>query len=153
MKKIAFAVLALMMMAGSRAFALSWSDVRNDFEDNVRVTVLQNAAPVYLYNMRKGESQGGVQTTVGWYRFISADIGWATPYSASQKGTIIGGASLHIDKLIVESFPAFSATGSAFIPQSAMAFWDKLFVGFYFGRNIDDEDLDYGISSGLSFKF
>lgn len=152
-KLIAVLFIALMVGLGDNAWSLSWGDVRDEFQENVRVNVLSNAAPVHLYNMRKGRSEGGVQTTVGWYRFISADIGWATPFESSQKGTIIGGASLHIDKLITQTWPAFSDLTNAFIPRSAERFWDKLFVGFYFGRNIDDSDLDFGISSGLAFKF
>lgn len=152
MKKIVLSLVVLLLGSAS-AFAFSWGDLRDEFQEEVRLTVLQGANPVYLYNMRKGQSEGGIETNVFWYRFISADLGWANPYDANKKGTILGGASLHIDKLIAQSFPTFSTFASAFIPGPAQNFWDKVFIGFYFGRNIDDEDLDFGLKSGLEFKF
>lgn len=155
MKKLALAVLVALVLAGPKwAYAYSWGDLRNEFEQNTKLTLLSNASPIYLYNMRKGQSEGGIETTVGWYRFFSADIGWANPYDANKKGTVIGGASLHIDKLISEAFPLVSTIGKyAFVPDSMWNFWNKLFIGFYLGRNIDDNDLDFGLKSGLEFKF
>lgn len=155
MKKLVFAALVALSLAGPReAFALSWAELLDDVEQNTKVTILKNASPVYLYNMRKGQSEGGIETNVGWYRFLSADIGWANPYDAGKKGTILGGASLHLDKMFTEFFPKTSAVlNYAFVPNTMRNFWDRLFVGFYFGRNIDESDLDYGIKSGLSFRF
>ena len=150
---IKLAALVALLYPWNWAHAYSWGDLRDEFESHTKLSLLKSASPVYLYNMRKGRSEGGIETNVLWYRFLSADIGWANPYDAGKRGTILGGGSVHIDKMIAEAFPTFSDFGKAFVPDSAWNFWDKLFVGFYFGRNIDEKQLDYGIKSGLEVRF
>jgi len=154
MKKMLLAIAVTLALTGPRwAYALSWGDIRDEFENNVRLTVLKSASPVYLYSFVEGKSLGGVETEYAQYRFFSADIGWANPFDAGQKGTIIGGASLHLDRLFRQEFPLLSAASWVFVPRSALQFWDRLFIGIYFGRNIDKSDLDVGLKSGIELKF
>ena len=142
MKKLIFAIAALTILAGPKpAQALSWGDLRDEFEDNVRLTVLKSAAPVYLYSFVEGRSLGGVETEFGQYRFFSADIGWANPFDAGQKGTILGGVSLHIDRLFMQEFPLLAVQDWVFVPRSELDFWDRLYFGVWVGRNIDKSDL------------
>ena len=159
MKKLLAMLFAVAMLtvAQTNLDAYSWGDLRDEVEENTRLTVLKTAAPVYLYSFVEGKSLGGVETEFGQYRFFSADLGWANPFDAGEKGTIIGGISLHIDRLIEQSFPMVSKAIAAgeylLLPRSVLNFWDRLYFGVWAGRNIDKNDIDVGIKSGLALKF
>lgn len=148
-------LLMFSLMAGcsAPAFALSVGDLVDDLQENVKLTVLQSASPMYLYNARKGQSEAGVETSVFTYRFLTLDLGYSTPMDASLKGTILGGASLHIDQIISTYLPTFTTFASTIIPGPMQKFWNKLFFGAYVGRNIDDNQADYGLKTGLSVTF
>lgn len=137
------------------AFALSFGDLYEDFQENAKSTVLESVTPAHFYDLIQGRSLAGATTQIGTYRFLSADIGWASQYEGqTSEGTIILGGAIHVDRMIAESFPNFTAGSHAMIPKSMRAAWEKLRIGFYLGADSSKKyDFTAGIFSGLEFKF
>lgn len=154
MKKLLIA-LGMLFAGCSPSFALSFGDIYQDFIDNSKVTVLKSITPSYYYDVVQGRSLGGATTQIGTYRFLSADIGWASQYQGeTSEGTIILGGAIHVDQLVAESFPNFSAAANSAIPVSMKNAWDKVRIGFYLGADSTKAwDFTAGIYSGLEFKF
>lgn len=155
MKKLALAVFSL-FVGCQGAFAYSWGDLYGDVRDNTKLTVLKNANAAYFYDLQEGtdkSSQGGVIDHVVTYRFISLDCGWRDTLNGG-KGTGIFGPSLRIDKAITLAFPnTVDTIKTVLIPDSALKFWDALFLGIDEGWDFDRQAPRGALHAGIAFEW
>lgn len=168
MKKLALAVLGMMLYIPRPAFALpvyqeltdsqnySFRKLYEDVRDQTKLTVLKNANPAYFYDLQLGNdksSQGGVIDHVVTYRFISLDLGWRDTL-AGGTGTGVFGPSLRIDKAITLAFPdTVALLKGTFLPESAQKFWDALFVGIDEGWDFDNLKPRGALHAGIAFEW
>lgn len=155
MKKYLFGLLAAFVLAGPRpCAAYSWTDLRDELRDQTKLTILKSATPAYFFDVDKQEHRGGVQTSVFTYRFLSADAGWMhSNHSSNLKGAAILGGSVHFDQLIADALPLYKDVFTAFLPDTARAFFSKVTFGFFTGHDFDDSRFCYGAFSGIELKF
>ena len=152
MKKLLLAVLLCGWAGSLRAY--SFGDIKNDVIAQTRWTILESATPGYFYDLNSGQSHGGFITKVSEYRFLTLDAGWVTPIDPNLDGTIVLGGSIHVDKLVRLIAPdKTEELVGKFIPQTAMGFWEKLTIGTYAAHDWDNGEVQYGLYSGLEFKF
>lgn len=145
------------MMAASVAGASVLSELKSDVVRNTRFTLLTSITPAYFYDFSEGTqraSKAGVVTSVFEYRFLSGDIGWAGSFDTKARGTLLGGGSLHVDKMLRQFFPdQADYIKYVLVPNSAQAFWDKVNFGMYAGHNFDRSAFEYGVYSGINLRF
>jgi len=135
---------------------LSWKDFIEDAEGNVvKFTALQSVSPSYFYNTFSGRSEIGATTSVLWVgSFVSADIGYSVPNAEdTNRGTVIFGGNLHIDKLLADAFPGTVSDIQQLIPSSMDKFFSALNFGVYVGHDTVNRELAGGIYSSLMLKF
>lgn len=152
MKKLLL-TLGLLMGVASLGHAYSFRDLFNDVGQQSKLTILQSATPAYFFSIENSAHKGGVITSFAEYRFLTLDAGFITPFDAGKVGTGVLGGSIHIDRLIALSFPTFTEYSRLFIPTPAEKFWDKVNIGLFTGHNFDENKFEYGLYSGLEFKF
>ena len=153
MKKLLFTV-GLMLGAVGFARAYSFGDLKNDIVEQTHWTILESATPGYFYDLKDGQSHGGFVSKISEYRFITLDAGWVTPFDPNLNGSVVLGGSIHIDKLVRLIAPeSTESLVQRFVPASAMGFWEKVTIGSYIAHDVDYSDFQYGLYSGLEFKF
>ena len=141
----------------TKGWTNSFTDLVSDIQDNTHVTIAQNAIPGYFYNAAAGRSEVGALTSLVNYRFLSADVGYTTGYNDASRVTVVFGGLVHFDKLASQFFPRVAAlTNAAFaiaMPSGINELWRKAFIGFYMGHSLTESEFDYGVVTGLAFKF
>lgn len=147
MKKL-LVVLALLAVP-KFAFAYSFGNLYDD----TKVTVLKSASLGHFYSLQEGKSMFEATDAVLTCRFITFDLGYTTGFNSGERGSILGGPTVHLDKLLAEFTSVPAITTKIFIPESAVPFWDKVYLGFRTGWNADNGSFQYGLSSGLEFAF
>ena len=155
MKKLKALFLFLaVLVAPALAQAYTWGDLKNDVVSQSKLTVLQSAVPAYFWDVENGRPLLGVVTPVSThFEVFSFDAGWVTPPETDKVGAALLGVSLHVDKLVSALFPNFSEKGTSFVPDAVKPFWDKVTIGTFTGRDLDQQGFLWGLYSGLEFKF
>lgn len=138
-------------------FASDLNNLWQDIQDNTHMVIAESATPSYIYNIAKGRSEVGATTGIFEYRFISGDVGYSTGYQDKTRGTVLLGGSIHFDKLASQFFPRTAAITNATValvaPNGLNLLWQKLFIGFFVGKDLTEMDLNYGIQTGFQFKW
>ena len=132
-------------------WSASVGDLLRDVGEETRLTVGKSGTPAYYHDWRSGQQGFGLSTEVFAYRYFSGDVGYFTQLDAGLKGTAVMGGSLHIDRLIGQTFPNFTYFSKMIVPKSLEKFFNRLSLGVFFGYNFDRKDTAIGINSGLSF--
>lgn len=149
-------LLGLLAFVPGAAHAFNLQDFYKDVIDNTKLSVLQNASPAFFYDASAGSDksgQAGAVTHAVTYKFLYLDLGWKTPFIASQTGTGVAGLSLSADKLVAEILPNYTTWVNSFIPASAMPFWKAAYLGPDAGWNFDNGAFYYGYHAGVELKF
>lgn len=158
MKKLIWVSLLLVAsLSYNKAHASIVGDLWNDVNDNTHLAIAESATPSYFYNIAKGRSEVGITTSILEYRFISGDVGYSTGYEDKSRGTVLLGGSVHLDRLAAQLFPKVAALASSGVgivaPTGIANAWEKLYIGFFVGRDTTEQDLNYGIQSGFQFHW
>lgn len=150
-------LIALCLLSCTMVSASVLTDLWQDIGTNTKLTIAEEATGCYFYNIAKGRSEVGAATPVLTYRFLSADAGYSTGYEDASRGTVLLGGSIHFDKLAQQLFPRQAAFTNASVeliaPTGLANAWRKLYFGFMLGRDMNEQNLSYGIQTGFNFRW
>lgn len=156
MKKIILAVMALLTMSGPFAYADDLT-IRELFKVTegkvVDWAILSSIETGYFRDMINGNSLVGAQFPVLYITpYITADFGYVTAYENKERGSLMFGGSLRLNKLIEDSFSGKVSMVRSFIPE-ADKYWDRLWFGPWISKRFADFDstLMAGIKAGIAF--
>lgn len=144
----------MISMSCASVYGLSLTEIKRDLIRESKLTILQNATPVFFYDVKNGRSKGGGITTLWNYReILRADVGWANDLEGTRVGDALGGASVRIDNLISQIFPELKELVNVLVPEATKKFWDKLSIGYGGGWDFDNGEFVHGFYSGVELKF
>ena len=152
MKKLALVVVLFLGLTGSAKAELSIRELFRQTEGKVLdFAILTSVEAGYARDLINGGNLGVIQSPVVYLTpYVTGDFGYITGYDGAERGQLMFGGSLRLNRLIEDAFAMKVALVKDYIPQ-AESHWDKLWFGPWISKSFSDFDntLKGGIKAGL----
>ena len=107
--------------------------------------------PGYFRDMINGRNSVGVQMPIVYVTpYLDLDWGYVAGYEEKQRGSIMIGGTLRVNKILHDYFYGQAAWARRTVPI-LNDYWSKLWFGPYVAHNFTDSELFGGLKMGLSF--